>query len=129
MKYTYLSPATINIHGYSLEEIFQSDKKFFDYYTPESKAKVQKLIKQKTDQFKRGEIDKLNAVFDTIFIHKDGYYVYAEVSAAAITDEAGNLTKFYGITRNVNEKKKLELALKESDKKFTTITEKSVDFI
>jgi PAS domain S-box-containing protein len=129
MKYTYLSQAVVNIYGYTAEEILSGNKPFIEYYAPESRMVVQKIIGEKIGKYKSGESDNLNAVFEVQFIHKDGHYVWAEVSGSLIIDKEYNPIRLLGITRNIEERKKMEQAVKESEKKYRMLTENTYDLV
>ncbi len=56
--------------------------------------------------------------------HKSGKYLWFEVTGKAFTDNFGN-SKLLCVSRNINEKKKAEQKIKESEENFRTIAEQA----
>ena len=129
LTYKYQNKSAVNIHGYSYEEITLRDLTFVDLVSSEDAYRIMNLIHEKTEQFKRGEIPKIEATFEVTLFHKNGHPVYVEVAATANVDEDNSPVEFYGVTRVINERKKMELALKESEAKYTLIANTIKDII
>ena len=111
MRYTYESAAAEKLHGFTLEEVRDNKRNFFTSLPPETVQFVTNLIQEKTAQFKRGEISKLNTVFETPLMRKDGSSVWVEISASGIPDAEGNLLEIYGVTRIIEDRKAAELQI------------------
>jgi hypothetical protein len=52
--------------------MINDDKPFYHYYDAATTEYVTHLIADKTEQLKRGEIDKFTAQFEAVIIRKDG---------------------------------------------------------
>jgi PAS domain S-box-containing protein len=61
-------------------------------------------------------------------VRKDGSLFWASVTLSAVRDEAGQLTGFLKITRDLTDKKRAEDALKESEEKFRLMVEAVKDY-
>jgi PAS domain S-box-containing protein len=75
MQFTFQSESGEKIYGYTREEMVNANVPFSDFYDDKTNKLVENIIKEKTEQFKRGEIDKFTFVFEGIIIHKDGHPV------------------------------------------------------
>ncbi len=64
---------------------------------------------------------KSSKIIDNEIIRPDGTGFFSEITAALMRDEAGNPTGFSGISRDVTEKKKAQIALEKSEEKYRTI--------
>ena len=63
------------------------------------------------------------------FLKKDGSEFPAEISASVIQDSSGKPLSFMAITKDITERKKAELLLKESEEKLRRILDSSPDAI
>jgi PAS domain S-box-containing protein len=70
------------------------------------------------------ECGKYNAEYR--FRMKNGQYMYMEDSGVFIPDKSGKACKMLGVMKDVTERKNAELAVKESEEKFRTFSEKSI---
>ncbi|TFG05523.1 MAG: PAS domain S-box protein, partial [Promethearchaeota archaeon] len=60
--------------------------------------------------------------------HKDGHYIWFEIKVKLFKDENGN-QKYLFISRNIDERKRAEQALRESEEKYRLISENANDLI
>jgi len=70
---------------------------------------------------------KPTKAFDWELIRKDGAVRHVETSVSAVYDSLGRPKGFRGIARDITERKKSEMALKESEEKYRTILESIED--
>jgi len=68
-------------------------------------------------------------VKDFEIIRKDGVKLTLEISASLVRDSEGQPTGFRGIALNVTERKQTEEALKETEKRYRSLFEESLDAI
>jgi len=129
MQYIYQSAAAEFVHGYTVEEVMEGKRAFFNSFPPECIREIRSMVVEKVEKFKRGETTELRAVFEVPLLRKDGSLVWCEISAGADVDAEGNPTEFYGVTRIIEDRKKMELALKESEARHLLITETIKDII
>lgn len=104
--------------GYSANELL--DKYILDYIHPDD---VQKAINSFKVGAKKGE-----NVADLRFKHKNGNYKYLEITGKRFKT-ADKKYKGILISRDITEKKEIELKLKESEEKYRLISENANDLI
>src|SRR3569833_658708 len=91
----YVSPSSNHLLGYTPEEMLGHD--FSDIMAPADAENIrinilQKALKSETEKF----------FVSSRLRHKDGHWLYCEVTVKAIRDENKNVTAFVSTTRNVN---------------------------
>jgi PAS domain S-box-containing protein len=113
--YTYSSPKVKDILGYEPEEII--GKSPFDFMPKDEGARVRKIF---------GELVASHAPIEQMEntgFHKDGRLVVLETSGVAIYDDQGSFIGYGGVDRDITERKRVEISLLESEKKFKNLTE------
>ena len=104
--YSYVSPASQSIVGYTPEEIV--GKTLFDFIHPdERKYSVEyfnQLILHKKTVFE----------FTGRIQHKDGHYIWLEATGHMIWSPEGDLQSVFTIARDITSRKEAEVALQES---------------
>lgn len=102
-KFTYLSPSVENILGYTVEEYLKNPMFVFNIVHPDDHKIQLSKINSDTD---------FSKMFQLRFRHKEGYYLWLEDCIIPTYNEKGQLIAIESITRNIQEKKELELRLK-----------------
>jgi PAS domain S-box-containing protein len=108
--YTYVSPKVKELLGYEPEEII--GKKPFELM-PQKESEVIAIKFQDMVNNPRAFTS-----LENINYHKDGREVTIETSAIPIYDDSGGLKGYRGIDRDVTNRKKAELDLRESEERF-----------
>ena len=127
MQYTFQSDAATKIHGYTPDEVVNGKFTISHFYSPNQIKFIENLIKEKTELIKQKKIDKFTATYETPLIRKDGKSIWVEISASATPDKDGNLIEFFGTTRVIDDRKKMELALKDTKDKYKLINDNTND--
>jgi len=103
--------------GYTLDELKEISWREYTY--PEDLDKnwelYQKLINKEINSF---SIEKR-------YIRKDGKIIYVNINSSAVFDEEGNFLYEFATIEDITDKKMLENALYESEKKFRLFFEKN----
>ncbi|MDA3971414.1 MAG: PAS domain S-box protein [Desulfobulbaceae bacterium] len=120
-RYTYVSPRVEALLGYKPEEIL--GKSPLDLMLPEEAQRVGKIF---------GEIigKHLPLVsLENTNLHKDGRLVDLETSGVPFFDPNGEFAGYRGIDRDITERKQTAQALTESEHRFKTILDATMDGI
>jgi len=112
-RFTYISPADERLRGYRADEVIGHH--VFEIFDEEGIATLRKLA------LKRQEADQCGirsgvATFEARHRCKDGRWVWGEVSSTPERNADGTVTGFYGITREITERKEHEKELLKIEK-------------
>ena len=121
-KYTYCSDSEESILGYTPNEII-GQKYFYDFFTPDIKEELKNAAFDVFDQ---------KASFNNFInpnLHKNGSIVIMETSGVPILDEAGNLTGYLGVDKDISERIRYVDDLKMSVAWFNAILESTAEGI
>lgn len=125
-KINYVSPSISNLRGYTAVET--CNHSFSELFTPESVTRASMLLATNAKKVLLGE--KPEPV--TIALEqkcKDGSTVWTEMLISAVYDDTQLFKQFLGVTRNIQERKIAEDALRKSEEKFRLLAENSTDVI
>ncbi|RLD58710.1 MAG: hypothetical protein DRJ05_07555, partial [Bacteroidetes bacterium] len=124
----YISPSSKNFIGYTPDELKSISMRVF--HSEEQFAKIISLVQENIHESKaKGIKPESEYKLEVEYIHKDGHHFLAEVWANLLFDEKDNVIGISGISRDITERKRSELALKESEEKYRILFEESDDAI
>jgi PAS domain S-box-containing protein len=109
---TYISPADERVRGFKREEII--GKSLFSILKPEGIELLKEANKKRLFELSRG-IKSAPVIYELEEVCKDGSWVWVEATATAFYDEDGNISGYHGVSRDITERKKAELLLKERE--------------
>lgn len=124
-RFTYISPSVFKLRGLTPEEAIQ--EVFTDTLAPDSVKKVRETIAVGLPDFEKGL--PMRARLDVEQYRKDGSTVWVEISVKTMTDDAGMLRGFVGISRDISERKQVEGQLKKSEAKYRLLSEHTADIV
>ncbi len=119
LKPSFLSPSFEKLLGYSVEEL--KALSWGTLLTPASLKTVNELLA------KTGPItaDSPNEIFDQTaeleVFRKDGRTVWVEVVCSFIRDENGKAVSILGESRDISDRKHVEIALKKSEERYRSV--------
>ncbi|MCG8484865.1 MAG: PAS domain S-box protein, partial [Clostridia bacterium] len=117
-NHVYISPSIKQLRGLTPEEGLK--ERVEDSMTKESFEKLQAAIKKREEQEKLGTKEYINKL-ELQHTCKDGSLVWVELISKRIYNKNGKPIGILGISRNIDERKKAELILKEREKRFSTL--------
>ena len=109
---TYISPADERLRGYKAEEVVGGH--VFDQMTEESIAVISEKTRQRIEAEQRG-IQTNQLSFEVQQRCKDDSLVWTEILSTAERNAEGEIIGYHGISRNINERKRIEEAVKLSE--------------
>ncbi|MHB8337247.1 MAG: PAS domain S-box protein [Ignavibacteriaceae bacterium] len=105
--------------GYTIEEMLG---KKYESFLPEDQLMEDKAQAKIRAQGK-------NAFYERCFLRKDGQRYWMLVSAKAITNSEGKIAGSFGMFTDINDRKKTEAALQESEERYRRIVETAIEGI
>ncbi|ERI93376.1 diguanylate cyclase domain protein [Clostridiales bacterium oral taxon 876 str. F0540] len=103
-RFIYLSPSVEKILGYPLEDYMKNPMLPFELVHPEDREAQYSKIKADTD---------FSKLFQVRMRHKDGHYIWLEDYIIPEFDENNQYVACESITRNIQDRKELELRLEK----------------
>lgn len=100
----FLSPSVKSLLGFDVAEAVGTDR--LAYYHPDDTPRL--LALPQDDTGGKAQVRRMR--------HKDGHYVWFEISFEMVTDASGKVTRILGIANSVNEQKESEFALAVAQK-------------
>ncbi|MCP4686994.1 MAG: PAS domain S-box protein, partial [Desulfobacterales bacterium] len=119
--YTYASPRVETLLGYKPGEIV--GKTTYDLMPPEEAGRMAAAFK---DASKRGAPI---AGLENVKLHKDGRRIVLETNGVPVMDDAGRVAGYRGVGRDITERKRTEMELKESEGRYSALVEHTDDLI
>ncbi|MBI5601840.1 MAG: PAS domain S-box protein [Deltaproteobacteria bacterium] len=118
---TFFNEALCTIYGYTPDEMMGMN--YRQYMPPESRKKIKAIYNQ---VYRTGIPNK---IVDYEVTTKMGSVKMLETSVSLLKNSAGEPAGFYGISRDVTERKENEKALRESEEKYRLLVENAHDGI
>lgn len=109
---TYISHADEQMRGFKQEEVIGTY--LWSILKPEGIQMLKEANEKRLIMDSEGE-KSASVIYEFEEICKDGSWVWVEATAIAYYDSAGNITGYYGVTRDISARKKVEQALKVSE--------------
>jgi PAS domain S-box-containing protein len=114
LNYTYISPAIGKFQGWSAEEA--ASLTIHDILTPQSiEITLNRFAAHMEKGAKTGNYN-ITDMLELEMYRKDGTTIWVEILASSILDKDGAPIGILGVTRDITERKKLELQLQQAQK-------------
>jgi PAS domain S-box-containing protein len=111
------NPALQKMLGYEEDELLQLTP--LDITHPDDRE----ITKQRIDSLMQGELDSFS--LEKRYVRKDGSLLCGHLSVSPIRDDEGNPTAAVGLVVDTTERKRVEIALKESEQRLRLIIDSS----
>jgi PAS domain S-box-containing protein len=128
LNYTYVSPSTKILRGYEPEEVMKVLPA--DTLTPSSWDLVVKTLSEvmELEKIKQVGLNESRTI-PLEMKRKDGTTVWTEVKFSFIRDKDQQPVGILGVTRDITERKRVQEALKESEKKYRLLADNVDDVL
>jgi PAS domain S-box-containing protein len=120
-RFTYVSPSVERLRGYTAAEVMQQT--LAEVMTPESYQMVAAALPVRLAAFAAGDESVRTQTHEICQGRRDGSRLQTEVVTTLITDERGRVTHIQGVTRDITERKRAAVALRESEVHFRTLAD------
>ncbi|MRR15187.1 MAG: PAS domain S-box protein [Deltaproteobacteria bacterium] len=128
LQTSYVTPSVEKILGFTREERMRQS--ITEQLTPDSLSLVLDTLTRELACEERGNVDPARTVkLELEFYHKDGTTRWLDVVISAIRNEQGVLIGLHGAARDITERRKAEVKLKESEERFSSLFNHSKDFV
>lgn len=125
---TYMSPSGAKIYGAPISEYvgWPLEKKI----VPESIKKIKQLLAEELETEKDPNCDKTRSrIIEVEHYRADSSTIWLSLHVSFQRDSEGNIIGIQGVTRDINDQKKAEEALRVSEEKYRLIAENTSDGI
>jgi len=124
LRITYISPSITALRGYLPEEMV--GRSVMDGVTPASRTRIEKaywrlIADEAEDAESEPRLDEAE------LIRKDGSTVWVEVVVRTMRNEKGERIGFMGATRDISERKRMELQVRDSERSLRALFEATGD--
>lgn len=128
MRTTYITPSVNQLLGYTQQEIMSLP--FRSILLPESFDYGIKYLKDELRRIQTGESDPSKVhTLELGYIAKNGATIWAEVTGVGYLDRSGKFSEILGVSRDITKRKLAEKALIQSEERYHTLFESSIDAI
>ncbi|MBF0303299.1 MAG: PAS domain S-box protein [Desulfamplus sp.] len=110
----YVSPSIEKLLGYTQQEFLSKKMGRFILF-PRLEEFIELLKRIKEDDKEQENGDSNVKKLECKYLHKDGKQLWVEIVTIPIRNKKGKFNGFIGIFRNINDRKAMELSLKESN--------------
>ncbi len=124
MKFQYISPSVEKLLGHPAQDLIaQPIEKTI---TPESFKLMKEDVLKRVNQFKQDDRSAITSVNEIEQICRDGRVIISEIVSTLNEDDKGNFI-LIGVSRNITNRKAIENALKENEKRLNMFFSMSLD--
>ena len=128
LNVTYDSPVVERVLGYTPEE--RMGQKAIAMLTPGSYARALEVLDAELKRDQEEGVDPDRTIkLELEYYHKNGSIVWMECVVSAIRDDSGKIIGIHGVSRDITDRRHAESAMRESDKRFRSLIQNSLDMI
>jgi len=125
---TYVSPSIEKVLGFTPEE--RKRQGLEEMITPDSLQKVQMKFLEELQYDENSFSDsKRSVTMEVQYYRKDGSTIWMENNIKAMRDRAGKIVGMHGVSRDIDERKRTEEKLLDSETRFRVLTEQSPNMV
>lgn len=120
MRFTFVSPSITNQSGYTVNEVINLELE--EFLTPES---LDLILKTLAEELERETDEKCKPwrtrELELEEIHKEGHTFWVWTNMSFLRDDDGRPSSVIGVSRDITERKKAELAIKENEERLRQV--------
>jgi len=125
---TYDSPAVERVLGFTVNE--RMTQEAHRMLTPDSFARAVNALHAELGRDQDEGSDPGRSVkLELEYYHKNGSTVWMECVVTAIRDDSGKIIGIHGVSRDITDRRRAESAMKESEERFRSLIQKSLDIV
>jgi PAS domain S-box-containing protein len=114
-RFTYMSPSVERLRGYTPAEVMA--KPLFEMLPAAYVAEARETLQAGVARITSGQsFPDFRGEFE--LQRKDGTLVWTEVTVTSMLDKAGRFIEFLGVTRNIDDRKRMETLLRENEERY-----------
>lgn len=125
-RYVYVSPSVERLRKFTVEEMM--NQTLNDALLPESTWLLTQELPRRILALESGDETARVQSYEMEQKCRDGSLVFTEVTTTLVTDTLGHVTHIQGITRNINERRKIELLLRKNEEKYRIVADFAYDW-
>ena len=123
LVFTYINPAIRKLTGHSPEEWIGS--RLTEHSDEENFVKIAQVVADEMAKGPKGP----GVMLEAKILKKNGEPVLVEIHGKVIYDDNGQPASLHGISRDITERKRAEVVLRESEEKYRLLVENADDAI
>ena len=121
LRPAYVSSNSLKVLGFTPEE--RLNQHLSEMVTPETYSRLIDVLAQEMEKDKCNNVDPDRVVtLEMEYYHKNGHTTWLENRIHAIRDKDGKITGIHGVSRDITERKRMEDALKKSEKRYRELS-------
>jgi PAS domain S-box-containing protein len=125
MRLTYISPSILELQDYTVKEAMAKTPE--EIWLPDSLKLVGEVLAEELEIENQEEKDLSRSRTLEIEVKcKDGSTLWTEAKVSFLRDQNGDPTGIIGVTRDISERKRAELALIESEERYRSLVENTI---
>ena len=114
-RVTYMSPSVERLRGYTPAEVM--GKSLFETLPPAYAAAAREAFRTRLGCVTSGQpVPEFRGEFE--LQRKDGTLVWTEVTVTSMVNQVGRFIGFLGVTRDIDDRKKMELMLQDKEERY-----------
>lgn len=126
-RFSYVSPTGKDLRGYNVDELMAQP--ISETIVPEDYDTVMGVLAERLKIEAQGIHEPFTERFDVRQYAREGGLVWTEVIVSPLRDEKQELVAILGVTRNIDARKRVEEALRESEQRYRMLVENMADVV
>ena len=117
LRLTYTSPSVVRLRGYTAAEL--ANTRLAQSLTPESYERALRVIQERLERIRLG-LERPDTSWTDEFdlVSRDGDPIPVEVVTRPVVEPNGTIREVVGVTRSIQERRRAQQALRDSEEKF-----------